>query len=121
VLLYALFFYPLAIAHLGVNDLIDVANDKARGMKTIPILYGMKGTAYWILCFSIVHFVAALAFLTVLGTLALVGFVIGFSLLVIGNYTIMKGKSAASGTKALPMFHLVMLIYAVSIILDYWI
>jgi 4-hydroxybenzoate polyprenyltransferase len=24
------FFYPLALAHLGVNDLIDVANDKAR-------------------------------------------------------------------------------------------
>jgi 4-hydroxybenzoate polyprenyltransferase len=121
VLLYALFFYPLAIAHLGVNDLIDVANDKARGMKTIPILYGMKGTAYWILCFSIVHFVAALAFLTVLGTLALVGFVIGILLLVIGNYTIMREKSATSGIKALPMFHLAMLIYAVSIILEYWI
>ena len=119
VLLFAFFFYPLAMAHLGVNDIVDVANDRARGMKTIPILYGMKGTAYWTLFFSIIHYVATFAFLSVLGTLALAGFTVGLLLLSVGNYIILSGKSAASGIKALPMFHLAMLIYAISIILDY--
>ena len=118
-LLFFVFFYPLALAHLGVNDIIDVANDRVKDMKTIPILYGMKGTSYWILFFSIIHVVAATVFLTVLGTVAGVGFALGFVLLSIGNYIILKGKSAASGMKALPLFHVTMLIYAVSIILEY--
>ena len=33
-LLYFVFFYPFALAHLGVNDLIDEANDRARGLRT---------------------------------------------------------------------------------------
>ncbi len=80
-LLFAVFFYPLAQAHLGVNDIVDVVNDQAKGMKTIPTLYGMKGTAYWILFFSALHFVAAVTFLTVLGTAAIAGFTISFVLL----------------------------------------
>jgi 4-hydroxybenzoate polyprenyltransferase len=121
VLLFALFFYPLAMAHLGVNDIIDVANDQAKGLNTIPTIYGMKGTAFWILFFSIFHFAAAIIFLTVLGTLTLAGFIVGMLLISIGNYTIMKRKSANSGMKALPLFHLAMLIYAISIILGYFI
>jgi len=121
VLLFALFFYPLAMAHLGVNDIIDVANDQVRGLNTIPTIYGMKGTAFWIFFFSIFHFAAAIIFLTVLGTLALAGFIVGMLLISIGNYTIMKGKSANSGMKALPLFHLAMLIYAISIIFGYFI
>ena len=121
VLLFALFFYPLAMAHLGVNDIIDVANDRARGLKTIPIMYGMKGTVLWILFFSVFHYVAVITFLTVLGTLTLAGFTVGMLLISIGNYIIMKGKSANSGMKALPLFHLAMLIYAISIILEYFI
>ena len=118
-LLFAFFFYPLAQAHLGVNDISDVANDRVKDMKTIPVLYGMKGTSYWILAFTILHVAAAVAFLTVLGTVAIVGFAVGFALLSIGNYLIIKGKSAAAGMKALPLFHVTMLIYAVSIILSY--
>ena len=118
-LLFALFFYPLALAHLGVNDISDVVNDRAKDLKTIPVLYGMKGTTYWILLFSMLHIVAAIIFLTVLGTLAIVGFAIGFLLLSIGNYIILKGKSAAAGMKALPLFHVTMLIYSISIILFY--
>jgi 4-hydroxybenzoate polyprenyltransferase len=118
-LLFACFFYPLAQAHLGINDIADVANDEARGMNTIPTLYGLKGTTYWILLFTLVHFVAAVVFLTVLGTVALVGFILGFLLLSIGNAVVLRGKSAASGMKALPLFHLAMLIYALSIILNY--
>ena len=122
VLLFALFFYPLAIAHLGVNDIIDVVNDKARGLNTIPTMFGMKGTTYWILLFSIIHFAFAVVFLLVLGDLAVAfGFAIGLLLISIGNYTILKGKSANSGMKALPTFHLALLIYSISIIIAYFI
>jgi len=120
-LLFALFFYPLALAHLGVNDLGDVANDRVKEMKTIPVLYGMKGTAYWVLIFSLLHFVAATVFLSVLGTVSLIGFILGFSLLTMANYIILRDKSAASGMKALPLFHVTMLIYAISIILEFFI
>ncbi len=120
VVLFAFFFYPLAIAHLGVNDIIDVANDKARGLNTISTMFGMKGTIYWILLFSIIHFVSAAVFLTVLGNLALAGFAIGFLLISIGNYIILKGKTANSGMKTLPFFHLALLIYSVTIIIEYF-
>jgi 4-hydroxybenzoate polyprenyltransferase len=118
-LFFAFFFYPLAQAHLGVNDISDVANDQVKEMNTIPILYGMKGTAYWILFFSVIHFGAALLFLSVLGTFAIAGFAVALLLISIGNYIILKGKSADAGMKALPLFHVAMLIYAITIILEY--
>jgi 4-hydroxybenzoate polyprenyltransferase len=119
ILLFGFFFYPLAQAHLGVNDISDVTNDQAKDMKTIPLLYGLKGTAYWILLFSAIHLVAIILFLNVLGTIAIAGFAVGFSLIAAANYIILKGKNAASGMKALPMFHVALLIYAITIILDY--
>jgi 4-hydroxybenzoate polyprenyltransferase len=119
-LMLFLFFYPLALAHLGVNDLVDVENDKARGMNTIPTLYGMKATTYWILGFSVFHFVMAGIFLFVLGSfLALVGFMVSIVLLTLGNVMIIKKKSAEAGLKALPLFHVSMLIYAITIITNY--
>jgi len=118
-LLFGFFFYPLAIAHLGVNDISDVANDQVREMKTIPLLYGLKGTAYWVLLFSIIHLVTTILFLNVLGTVAIAGFALGFSLISVGNYIILKEKTANSGLRALPFFHVAMLIYAITIILDY--
>jgi 4-hydroxybenzoate polyprenyltransferase len=120
-LLFALFFYPLALAHLGVNDIADVANDRVKEMKTVPVLYGINGAAYWVLIFTLIHFVTATIFLNVLGTVSLIGFSLGLILLAIANYIILKGKSAASGMKALPLFHVTMLIYALSIILEYFI
>jgi 4-hydroxybenzoate polyprenyltransferase len=120
-LLFAFFFYPLALAHLGVNDISDVANDRVKEMNTIPVLYGMKRTAYWILFFSALHFGAALLFLSVLGTLAIAGFAVALLLISIGNYIILRGKSADAGMKALPLFHVAMLIYAVTIILEYFV
>ena len=120
-LLLAAFFYPLAMAHLGVNDIADVANDQARNMKTIPTLYGLKKTAYWVLFFTIAHIVTAIVFVKGLGPVAIGGFMIGFLLLSIGNYLILKGKNAPSGMKALPLFHIAMLTYALSIILAYFI
>jgi 4-hydroxybenzoate polyprenyltransferase len=120
-LLFALFFYPLALVHLGINDIADVANDRVKEMKTIPIIYGLNGAAYWVLIFTLIHFVTATIFLNILGTVSLIGFSLGFILLVTANYLILKGKSAVSGMKALPLFHITMLIYAISIILEYFI
>lgn len=120
-LLFALFFYPLALVHLGINDIADVANDRVKEMKTIPILYGIKGAAYWVLIFTVIHFVTATIFLNILGPVSFIGFGLGFILLAIVNYIILKGSSATSGMKALPLFHVTMLIYAISIILEYFI
>ena len=120
-LLFGLFFYPLALAHLGVNDIADVANDQAKDLKTIPILYGIKGAAYWVLIFTFLHYISATIFLTVLGTVTLIGFSIGFILLAIANYLILRNKNSIAGMKALPLFHVTMLIYAISIILGYFI
>lgn len=120
VLVLFLFFYPLALAHLGINDLVDVANDKAKGMNTIPTLYSMKTTAYWILASSILHFVMAAVFLYVLGSfLALAVFAVSLLLITVGNAMILRQKSAEVGIKTLPLFHVAMLIYAITIIANY--
>jgi 4-hydroxybenzoate polyprenyltransferase len=115
-----IFFYPLALAHLGVNDLIDVANDKAKCMNTVPTLYGIKTTAYWILGFSLWHFVMAALFLVNIGALLPVaGFAISFILIAAANVKIFKEKTPQATIKALPMFHVAMLIYAITIIANY--
>jgi 4-hydroxybenzoate polyprenyltransferase len=120
VLVLFLFFYPLALAHLGVNDLVDVANDKAKKMNTIPTLFGMKATTYWVLVFSIFHFAMAAIFVYLLGSpLMLVGFSVGLLLITVGNALILKNRSAEAGIKALPLFHVAMLIYAITIIVNY--
>ncbi|MGD6809138.1 MAG: UbiA family prenyltransferase [Candidatus Bathyarchaeia archaeon] len=121
-LLLFLFFYPLALAHLGVNDLIDVSNDIAKGLKTIPTLYSTNFTAYWILAFSMLHFITAIIFLTVIGTiLPIAGFAVSLTILAIGNFKIMQEKNPQTGIKVLPLFHVAMLIYAITIILNFFI
>jgi len=118
-LLYFLFFYPFAQAHLGANDIIDVENDEARGLKTIPLLFGIKGTKSWIHVFSLLHMVGAYLFIGVQGTIATYGIAVGAMLLLIANFLILRGESPGEWLKALPLFHLTMLTYVVSIILDY--
>jgi 4-hydroxybenzoate polyprenyltransferase len=115
---YFIFFYPWVIAHLGVNDIIDIENDRSREMQTVTMLYGMRGTTRWILFFSAIHILAAPLFLTGLGSVGRVGFLIGFLLLGLANYMIVKGRTSEAGLRALPIFHATMLIYALSIILD---
>jgi 4-hydroxybenzoate polyprenyltransferase len=119
VLVLFLFFYPLALAHLGVNDLVDVKNDQAKELKTIPILYSMKVTALWIAIFTVFHGIMAVVMLTLLVNLAIIGFSISLLLLTVGNLVILKQRTAISGMKALPMFHVAMLIYAITIIASY--
>lgn len=118
-LLYFVCFYPWVIAHLGVNDLVDVTNDEARGMNSVTALYGLEGTARWILIFTMIHFLLAPLFMMELGSIARIGFLLGFFVLILANYKIMKEKSPRAGLIALPMFHASVLIYALGIILDY--
>ena len=117
-LLYLLFFYPFAQAHLGANDIIDSENDEARGLKTIPLLYGTEGAKVWIHLFTLLHMGGAYLFIGVQGTIATYGIAIGALLLLIANFLILRGESPSEWVKALPLFHLTMLTYVVSIILD---
>jgi 4-hydroxybenzoate polyprenyltransferase len=116
--LYLLLFYPFAIAHLGANDLIDVANDRVRGMQTVPTLFGIKGTILWIAGFTLLHAVTAILFAATLGSIARAGILTGLLLLAAANAVIMKGKTPEAGLKVLPLFHVTMLVYAVSIGID---
>ena len=116
--LYFVFFYPFALAHLGANDLIDVANDRARGMSTIPILYDIPRTTYWIAGFTIIHAMMAFLFMTRLGWIGRAGLLIGLILLMAANIVILKKKTPEAGLKVLPLFHVTMLVYAGSIGLD---
>lgn len=117
-LLYFVFFYPFAMAHLGANDLIDMNNDRARGMNTITTLYGERGTAYWIAGFTGANVIMAILFMTQLGWIARAGIVLGLVLLTIANVRIIKYKTPDACLKVLPLFHITMLIYAGSIVLD---
>lgn len=115
--LYFVFFYPFAMAHLGANDLIDMNNDRARGMHTVTTLYQERGTAYWIAGFTAINAVMAFLFMTQLSWISMAGIVTGLVLLTVANYVIMKNQTPAACLKVLPLFHITMLIYAGSIAL----
>jgi len=115
-LLYFLFFYPLALSHLGVNDLIDIKNDIAKEMKTVTFLYGIKKTVNWIAVFTLIHFVTTIVLLLNINKITVYGFAISFILLSISNYLLLKNPSPETGLKVLPLFHLSMTIYSISII-----
>ncbi len=116
--LYFLFFYPFAMAHLGANDMIDVENDRARGMNTPATLYGLSRTAIWICAFTLLHAVLAIVFALRLGWIARAGFLAGLALLAVANVVILKNKTPDATLAVLPLFHVTMLIYAGSIALD---
>jgi len=117
-LAYFVFFYPFAMAHLGVNDLIDIANDRVRQLRTIPVLYGISGTVFWIGCFSIFHAITAAVFFPHLGIIAGTGIITGLILLLVANILILRGSDPDSAMKALPLFHVTMVVYAGAILLD---
>lgn len=113
--LYFIFFYPFAIAHLGANDLIDEANDRAKGLRTIPTLYDAERTRYWIAGFTVIHVMMAFLFITRLGLVAQIGIYAGLGLLVIANIVILKYKTPDAALKVLPLFHVAMVLYAAGI------
>jgi 4-hydroxybenzoate polyprenyltransferase len=116
-LLFFVFFYPFALAHLGVNDLIDVANDRARGMKSIPVIFSTDATAYWIAGFTAIHLIGAVFFMTKLGWIARAGIFAGLALVLYANTVILKEKSPDAALKVLPCFHGAMVLYAAGICL----
>ncbi len=118
VLLYLLFFYPWTLAHLAVNDFIDTENDRVRGIKSIPVLYGTSGTLFWISGFTLVHYFTALIFLKQLGNIALYGFMSAFLVLGFANYRLLTVRSQKAGLLALFLYHVSLVLYSVSIILD---
>lgn len=117
-LAFLVFFYPFAMAHLGINDLADIENDQARGLKTIPVLFGRTGTAYWIYGFSLLHVLGSALFFPHLGTFARFGMVAGLLLAGAANWIVLSGKSADEAMKALPLLHLSMVIYAGTILIS---
>ena len=119
VILYLLFMYPWALAHLGANDIVDVKNDEAKNLKTITGLYGIKGNIIWISSFSIIHLITSVIFVFLdLGIIALIGFAFSWILIIGANLIIIKAKDSNVRLKALPLFHTTLLIYVLSIIID---
>jgi 4-hydroxybenzoate polyprenyltransferase len=106
------------MAHLGVNDLVDIANDRVRELRTIPVLYGINGTVYWIGGFSLLSIITALVFFPYVGTVARMGIIAGLILLCLANILIVRGRDPDSAMKALPLFHAAMVVYAGAILLD---
>ncbi|MDD1665101.1 MAG: UbiA family prenyltransferase [Methanomicrobiales archaeon] len=117
-LLIFLFLYPWAEAHLGVNDLADLVNDRVRGMKTVPVLLGVQGNIAWIAIFSLIHAGTAFDLHISLGPIAWAGCGAGLLLLLFANLRIAKEGTPESALRSLPLFHASLLIYAVSLILD---
>ncbi len=121
-LLYFLFFYPYALAHLAANDLADLRNDLSRGMQTIAVLYGTRGTITWIAVCTVLHGIMAVFFAGVLEPVAQAALVIGFLLLVAANVIIFRGGGTPeTGMRALPLFHVAMAVYAGGIILGFFV
>ena len=119
-LFYFLFFYPFAQTHLGINDIIDANNDAARGLKTIPILYGVKNTKRWIQLFTILHVIGSAWFLNYVGGILNYTFFVAVALLIVVNFLIKRGSNSSDWLKALPFFHLTMLVYITSLIANYF-
>ncbi|MFW9782083.1 MAG: UbiA family prenyltransferase [Candidatus Heimdallarchaeota archaeon] len=119
VILYLLFMYPWALAHLGANDIVDVKNDEAKNLKTITGLYGVKGNIIWINVFSLIQIITSMVFAFIdLGIIAQIGFAIGWVIIIGANLIIIKAKDLKARLKALPLFHATLLIYILAIIID---
>lgn len=84
------------------------------------MLYGLKGTAYWILGFTAIHALVAMQFMAKLDTIASYGFILSLVLLGVANFIILKGKGPEAAQKVLPLFHASLLIYTLSIITDFF-
>lgn len=115
-LLYFLYFYPLALTHLAINDLADIVNDAARQLWTIPRLYGVSGTIYWILGFGIVHLLSATHFVLQVLPQGLPGFLVSYIPLGIALGILGVRQTSQAALRCLPLIHLTMAIQAISLI-----
>ncbi|WAI02329.1 UbiA family prenyltransferase [Methanogenium organophilum] len=121
-LLYFLFFYPYALAHLAANDITDLRNDIARGMKTVPVLYGVRGTIIWIVACTVLHGIMAFLFARVLDPVAQAALFVGFLLVIAANGILLQSSGTPeAGLRALPLFHAAMAVYAGGIVLAFFV
>ncbi|MFW9922887.1 MAG: UbiA family prenyltransferase [Candidatus Thorarchaeota archaeon] len=120
ILLFIVFLYPWALAHLATNDIIDFENDKVKDLKTIAVLYGNKGNLIWIYMTSLLHFVMTGIFLFYGGFsyIALGGFAFSLILILSANIVVSTQKTNQRKLLSLPMFHASLLVYIIAIILD---
>ena len=117
--IYMAVFYPLAQAHLGVNDLADVRNDEARGMNSIPLLYGNRGTAWWILLFSAAHGIMLPVLLQEwLTPRAAMAMLLPLFLLAAGGWAIVSHPVPRRALRMLPLYHAAIALEAVIIIVS---
>jgi len=120
--LYFLFFYPYALAHLAANDLADLRNDLARGMKTMPVLYGERGTVIMIAGCTVLHGIMAVFFAGALVPVAQAALIAGFFLLALATALILRGGGTPeAGMRTLPLFHVAMVVYAGGILLGFFV
>jgi 4-hydroxybenzoate polyprenyltransferase len=113
---FFLAFYPWTLVHLGVNDLADLENDRARGLATIPVLYGTRGTAAWIGGWSALHLAAGAFFYPALGIIPLASWGAASVLLVIVTGGILADPVPQRGLAMLPLLHLSLLISSLGIL-----
>ena len=90
-------------------------------MKTIPVLYGIERTKHWILIFTLLHFVGAVIFMQVVGSITSYGIIISILLLFVANIRIFRGNNTMVWLKVLPMFHGAMLVSVIAMIVSYFI
>jgi len=115
---FFVFFYPFAMAHLGVNDLADVENDRARNLKTIPVLFGRDGTIYWIYGFTLLQILGAAIFFPHLEPLGKIGLIAGLLLIGAADGLIFLGRGPDAAIRALPLYHVSMVVYAATILVS---
>ena len=113
---FFLAFYPWTLVHLAVNDLADLENDRARGLATIPVLYGTRGTAAWIGGWAALHLVAGAFFYPLLGPVPLAAWAAASLLLIIVVGRILADPVPEKGLALLPVLHLSLLISSLGIL-----
>ena len=114
--LYFLYFYPLAQAHLAINDLADYKNDLARKLFSVPKLCGINGTLIWVFAFTFVHLITATYFVLSVNPKAAIGFILSFTLIIFASVYIFKKKTPLSALRVLPLIHLSMALQSLSLI-----
>ena len=113
---FFLAFYPWTLVHLGVNDLADLENDRARGLATIPVLYGTRGAAAWIGGWAALHLAAGAFFYPALGIVPLAAWGAASVLLVTVAGKTLADPTPRRGLAMLPLLHLSLLISSLGIL-----
>lgn len=84
--------FCLEICHNQGADIVDMENDRAMGLKTPPIVMGLRFTSYQMLLFSILATMASLVLFIVatLGMIYIVGVLLADALLVKANLEVVR-------------------------------